>query len=82
MTYNVDVVNRCINGNPTKWGGIVAGTNIFGAAQRKPETFDFKSNGTGIGMSASGVYSTGGPSESGVAARLDARFNHATYYST
>lgn len=86
MPYNVDVFNRCINANPTKLGGIVAGTNKFGAAVRKSETYDYKysnpTGATGIGMNASGVYSTGGINESGVAARFDARFNHPTYYST
>lgn len=85
MPFNVDVFNRCINANPTKLGGIVAGTNIFGSAQKKPETYDYKfvdaSRGTASGMGASGVYSTGGVNESGLAARLDARYDKPRYYS-
>lgn len=84
MPY-LDVFNKCISGNPTKLGGIVAGTNIFGAVAKKSETYDYKysspTGATGTGMSASGVYSTGGINESGLVARLADRFDKPRYYS-
>ena len=84
MPY-LDVFNKCISSKPTKLGGIVAGTNIFGAAQKKSETYDYKfvdaSRGTATGMSASGVYSVGSINESGLVARLADRFDKPRYYS-